>query len=169
MPWRKGKKILSIKELKKRGKYRVDKLVKKLRIKYPNASVIAVSGKGTDIIIIENKRVVEAWEVTNWSRYDYEKKYLIHMHPDRKDMIIKSLTKKRFGAYRKKWTASQDLKRFLAVSYMSNIPKNFRVEFSKHKIKIVPFARQDFLVGYKVQDKKGNTKAYYNDGTPLPP
>lgn len=122
-PWRKGKKIFSMKELKKRGEYRVDKLEKGPKIRHPNASVIPVPGKGTAIIIIENKRVVEAWEVTNWSRYDCEKKYLIQMHPERKEMIIKSLTKKRFGARGKKWTASQDLKRFLAVSYMSNIPE----------------------------------------------
>ena len=167
MPMRKGKEIRSMKELKARGKYRVDKLAEDLKKKYPNASVIPATGKGTDIIVVENKRVIEAWESLNWARFDYEGKDSIHMDEDRKEMIIKSLKKKRFGAYGTKWMASKEIKLHLAVSYRCQIPEEFLAEFDKEGIEVKEFKRQDLLIGYFTWDDSGKRRAFYDDGTEL--
>lgn len=156
-----------MKELIARGEHRVDKIVEKLRKKYPNASVIIASGKGTDIIVVKNKRVIEAWESLNWARFDYEGKDSIHMDEARKEAIITSLTKKRFGVLGSKWMASKDIKLYLAVSYKCQIAEEFLAEFDKNGIEVKEFKRQDLKYGYFTWDNSGKRRAFYDDGTPL--
>lgn len=167
MPMRKGKKIRPMKELITRGEHRVDKLAEKLKKQYPNASVIVATGKGTDIIVVQNKRVIEAWESLNWARFDFEGKDSIYMDEDRKDMIIKSLKKKRFGLYSAKWMASKDIKLYLAVSYKCQIQEEFLAEFDKEGIEVKEFKRQDLKYGYFTWDNSGKRSAFYDDGTEL--
>jgi hypothetical protein len=157
-----------MKELIAKGEYRVDKLAEELKKKYPNASVIVATGKGTDIIVVENKRVIEAWESLNWARFDYEGKDSIHMDEDRKEMIMKSLKKKRFGVYGTKWMASKDIKLHLAVSYKCQIPEEFLAEFDKEGIEVKEFKRQDLKYGYFTWDDNEKRRAFYDDGTELP-
>ena len=156
-----------MKELIARGEHRVDKIAEKLRKKYPNANVITASGKGTDIIVVENKRVIEAWESLNWARFDYEGKDSIHMDEDRKDLIIKSLKKKRFGLHGAKWMVSPHIRLYLAVSYKCQIPEEFLAEFDKEGIEVKEFKRQDLKYGYFTWDDKGKRRAFYDDGTPV--
>lgn len=89
------------------------------------------------------------------------------MNEERKDMILKSLKKKRFGWKYSKWTASKNIEKFLVISYYENLPLEFALEFEVNNITILEVGRQDRQEGYFTWDEKGNRNGFYWDGTPV--
>lgn len=161
-----------------RGDYRVDRIQQQKRVEYqgiPNRFVFAHTGRGTgtDIIVAtinEKKEIIEVREVTNWHRIA-KNDQRIFMDNEKKDRYIKSLTKK---VYFVKWNNSktrlyptEKTKRFMGISYETNLVEGQREEFEANGIEIFVWNRTDFIEGYVTEDEQGNRKAVYWDGTEI--
>jgi hypothetical protein len=164
-------------DLEAQGNYRVDRIQREKRVEYqaiPNRFVIPHydRGTGTDIIvaiITEDKReILELREVTNWHCIAKDGQP-IYMNKEKKDQYIKSLTKKayfvKWGNSKKRLYPTDKTKRFMDISYESNLLSGQRAEFEAKGIEVVFWNRTDFLLGYVIEDAQGNRKAVYWDGT----
>lgn len=161
------KKKWNLKRLIAKGDHRINQIQLMVRQKYqgiPNLSVIPHfgMGTGTDIIVIAHgNKILELREVTNFDRSSY-------INTKRKNMIIKSLTKKVYwvswGKSKKRFYPIPETKRFLDVSYEDNILKGHWKDFKAHGIEVKIWNRTDYVMGYTVEDKHGNKKSYYWNG-----
>jgi len=164
-------------DLIEQGDYRVDRIQLQKRAEYqgiPNRFVIPHFGRGTgtDIIvfIIPNKKkeILEVREVTNWHRVA-KNGQRIYMDKEKEDRYIKSLTKKVFfinwNNSKTRLYPTEKTKRFMDISYESNLVEGQREEFEANGIEVVVWNRTDFPLGYEKEDEQGTRKAFDWDGT----
>ena len=167
----------SWKDLEAQGDYRVDRIQLQKRVEYQaiqNRFVIPHYGKGTgtDIIVAviteDKKEILELREVTNWHRIAKDGKP-IYMNDEKKEQYITSLTQKvyfiKWGLSKTRVYPTKETKRFMDISYESNLLTGQRAEFEAKGIEVDVWNRTDFPLGYQTEDAQGKRKAYYWDGT----
>lgn len=163
----------SWKDLIAKGDVRINRIQLLVRRKYegiPNLLVIPHFGKGTgtDIIVIaEGNKILELREVTNWQRFAKNGKP-IFMSEEKKKQYIKSLNKNvyriGYGKGTKRFCPTSETKRFMDISYKSNLLKGQREGFEANRIEVMIWNRTDFVRGYQTEDKHGNKKSFYWNG-----
>ena len=84
-------------------------------------------------------------------------------------MLIRSLTRKlywkSFGNSKKRFYPTPNTKRYLDISYESNLPPKFWKEFKTKGIDPVVWNKTDYPKGYTVEDANGNKRFFLNNGT----
>jgi len=162
------------KDLIAKGDHRIDKLQREIRVRLqgtPNLLIFPHYGKGTgtDIVVVfKGNEILELHEVTNWQKFAKNGKP-IFMSDEKAEQYMKSLTQKVYWLYwmnsKKRFYPTPQTKRYMHVSYESNLQQGQRQYFQSHGIEIKVWSKTTFPIGYTVEDDKGNKKAFYEDGT----
>jgi hypothetical protein len=167
----KTKPRMTIQQRIEKGDDRIAKLYIKLTGRYgsiPNGMIYARYGWGTgvDILVTDGKnKILELREVTNFDRFD-QNGNPIYICAGRKDDLIESLTRKLYWKYygksKKRFYPDSNTKRYLDISYESNLSPKFWGEFRNNGIIPEVWNRTEYPKGFTVEDGKGN-KTYFLD------
>lgn len=164
---------MSVKQRVAKGNYRIAKLNIKLNRKYagvPNVLVYPSYGWGTgvDFLVAQGNKIFELREVTNFDRFDQNGKPE-YINEQRKNALITSLTRKlywkSFGISRKRFYITENTKRYLDISYESNLPPKYWKDFKSHGIDPIVWNKTDYPRGYTVEDSNRNKRLFLSNGT----
>jgi len=156
----------------RKGNDRIMKLHLRLMQQYsyvPNLIVFPALGwgNGIDILVTDStNKIFELREVTNFGRFA-QNGNLICINPGKWETdLIKSLKRnvywKYWGDSRKRFYPTINTKRFLDISYETNLRPSSWKNFLNNGITPIIWYRTEYPKGYTVEDGNGN-KTYFLD------
>lgn len=169
---------MSTKARIQKGNNRIMKLYLRLVKQYsgvPNLVVFPAYGWGTgiDILVTDGtNKILELREVTNFDRFTRQGK-LIHVNDLRAQRLLKSLTRPLYwkwvagksGKSRKRFYWTPTTKRFLDVSYETNLLPHHYPMFNRSGIKVNILYRTEYRLGYSIEDANGKKTYFLDNGT----
>jgi hypothetical protein len=164
-----------------KGNDRIMKLYLRLGPQYshvPNMTVFPVYGWGTgvDILVMDGtNKILELREVTNFDRFTRYGK-LIYINNTRAGNLVKSLTKPLYWKWvagkssksRKRFYPTVNTKRFLDISYETNLRPHHYPLFTTNGIKVEIWNRTEYRRGYSVEDRNGAKTYFFDNGQQAP-
>jgi hypothetical protein len=133
-------------------------------------------GTGVDILVTDGtNKILELREVTNFDRFTRYGKQ-IHINNTRANTLAKSLTRPLYWKWvagksaksRKRFYPTATTKRFLDVSYETNLLPSHYSLFNANGIKVNIRYRTEYAKGYSVEDGNGKKTYFYDNGQPAP-
>lgn len=169
---------MSTKARIQKGNNRIMKLYLRLVQQYsgvPNLLVFPAYGWGTgiDILVTDGtNKILELREVTNFDRFTRQGK-LIYIDNTRAQRLLRSLTKPLYWKWvigksiksRKRFYPTSNTRRFLDISYETNLQRRHYPIFNSNGIKVNIWYRTEYRLGYSKEDGKGKKTYFLDNGT----
>lgn len=169
---------MSTKARIQKGNDRIMKLYIRLVQQYsgvPNLVVFPAYGWGTgmDMLVTDGtNKILELREVTNFDRFTRQGKP-IYTNDQRAHDLKKSLTKPLYWKWvagkssrsRKRFYPTSKTKRFLDISYETNILPHHYSMFNSSGIKVNIWYRTEYRLGYSVENANGKKTYFLDNGT----
>lgn len=144
----------------------------------PNVAIFPALGWGTgvDILVTDGtNKILELREVTNFDRFTQNGKP-IYVNNTRAGNLVRSLTKPLYwkrvpgksGKSRKRFYPTVGTKRFLDISYETNLQPNHYPLFSTNGIKVKIWNRTEYRNGFSVEDGNGRKTYFFDNGQKAP-
>jgi hypothetical protein len=160
-----------------KGDCRITKVLNSLGPQYSGVTNLNVFpafgwGTGVDIMVTHGtNQILELREVTNFDRFTRNGK-LIHINNTRAQNLVKSLTKrlywKKWAASRKRFYPTANTKRFLDISYETNLLPQHYPLFKTNGIKVEIWNRTEYRLGYSEEDGNGKKIYFLDNGQQVP-
>lgn len=170
---------MSTKARIQKGNNRIMKLYLRLVQQYsgvPNLLVFPAYGWGTgmDILVTDGtNKILELREVTNFDRFTRQGKPIYIDDIKRAPRLLRSLTKPLYwkwvagksGKNRKRFYPTSKTRRFLDISYETNLLPHHYPMFNSKGIKVRIWYRTEYRLGYSVEDANGKKTYFLDNGT----
>jgi hypothetical protein len=129
-------------------------------------------GTGVDILVTDGtNKILELREVTNFDRFTRFGN-LIYVNNTRANTLVKSLTRRLYwkwvGKSRKRFYPTATTKRFLDISYETNLQPHHYPLFRANGIKVKIWNRTEYRLGYSVEDGNGKKTYFLDNGQQVP-